>query len=87
MMKQINKITLALIIVSMWNYVACQYVDVINNKVWVTDFINSILFNPQKVLFNNMLCIMMCVYANTFDVNRVEYVIRDKKIFCLINYY
>lgn len=67
-----------LFIVITWLNVTNQYLNICNYYIDANTYFHDILFNTQKMLFNNLLGIMLCIYINTYDINRTEYVIREK---------
>ncbi len=78
MIKFGKNICLSLLIIIIWGYVTNQYIEFTNNMEFIK-LIENVLFNPQKILFNNMLIFLICVCVNSVDVNRIEYVIRNRK--------
>ncbi len=78
MIKFGKNICLSFLIIIIWGYVTNQYIEFTNNMEFIK-LIENVLFNPQKILFNNMLIFLICVCVNSVDVNRIEYVIRNRK--------
>ncbi len=78
MIKFRKNICLSLLIIIIWGYVTNQYIEFTNNMEFIK-LLENVLFNPQKILFNNMLIFLICVCVNSVDVNRIEYVIRNRK--------
>ena len=78
MRNYLKNFVLGIFVIILWNYVTCQHLSFFENKE-AEILIKDIIFNPQKILFNNMLGIMLCIYINTFDMHRIEYVIRNRK--------
>ena len=79
MKKSIKNMMAGLFIIITWLNVSKQYLDIYNYYIDMNTYFNEIVFNPQKMLFNNLLGVMLCIYINTYDINRTEYVIREKE--------
>lgn len=79
MKKKIKNIIVGITVIVIWVSVANQYVNFFEQNIAFHVFLESVVFNPQKLLFNNLLGAMLCIYVNTYDLNRIEYVIRMRK--------
>lgn len=79
MKRNIKNIIAGFAIIITWLNVIRQFIDVCGYCSDSYFYLNETIFNPQKLLFNNLLGIILCIYINTYDINRTEYVIRARK--------
>ncbi|MBP3339113.1 MAG: hypothetical protein J6L69_06895 [Lachnospiraceae bacterium] len=73
-----KKIVVCIIISIIWIYTGNQAILFTGTDVQMFDLMKIILFNPQKLLFNNILCFTLYLYISIIDIYRIEDVIRRK---------
>ncbi len=78
MRKYMKNIIYAGAMIWVWGYVAHQYLSATGGTEYVSELISGLIFSPQKMFFNHVICFTVLIYINALDCNRTEYVIRCK---------
>lgn len=72
-------IFLVLAVLIFWNYVAWDICQTVQGKIDVTQYLEVVMFNYQKILFNNAICILSILLTTITNFKREEYLVRAKK--------
>lgn len=75
----IKPIVMSIILLIFWYYTAYDVCQNLQGKINMSQYLESVLFNYHKILFNNAICLLFVLLVTIQNYKREEYVVRAKE--------
>lgn len=75
----IKPIVMSFILLIFWYYTAYDVCQNLQGKINMSQYLESVLFNYHKILFNNAICLLFVLLVTIQNYKREEYVVRAKE--------